>query len=182
MADIQSATAEIRRGKKKKERKKKETTGQKYNGLPYLHRAAINSLSSMSETSSSMHGKCGEQKPRRAPRRMKAAIRCRSEDDAYPHQALQAYSNLVMTTDLKTACRAVSHKQRARSMVSAYTVCEHLLTILLTWSLTDSWFEMVTPSILIVDTRRMSGSDDGWVSYGTSSSYHLSQFQLTCHD
>jgi len=39
MADIQSATAEIRRGKKerkKKERKKKEeTTGQKYNGLPY---------------------------------------------------------------------------------------------------------------------------------------------------
>jgi len=38
MADIQSAAAEIRRGKKrkKKERKKKEeeTTGQKYNGLP----------------------------------------------------------------------------------------------------------------------------------------------------
>jgi len=30
MADIQSATAEIRRGKKKE-----ETTGQKYNGLPY---------------------------------------------------------------------------------------------------------------------------------------------------
>jgi len=39
MADIQFATAEIRRGKKerkKKERRKKEvTTGQKYNGLPY---------------------------------------------------------------------------------------------------------------------------------------------------
>jgi len=37
MADIQSLTAEIRRGKKerKKERKKEETTGQKYNGLPY---------------------------------------------------------------------------------------------------------------------------------------------------
>jgi len=37
MADIQSATAEIRRGKKKrkKERKKEVTTGQKYNGLPY---------------------------------------------------------------------------------------------------------------------------------------------------
>jgi len=38
MADIQSPTAEIRRGKKeerKKERKKEETTGQKYNGLPY---------------------------------------------------------------------------------------------------------------------------------------------------
>jgi len=33
MVDIQSATAEIRRGKK--ERRKKETTGQKYNGLPY---------------------------------------------------------------------------------------------------------------------------------------------------
>jgi len=39
MVDIQSATAEIRRGRKKKERRKKkkeeETTGQKYNGLPY---------------------------------------------------------------------------------------------------------------------------------------------------
>jgi len=35
MVDIQSPTAEIRRGKKKRRRKKKETTGQKYNGLPY---------------------------------------------------------------------------------------------------------------------------------------------------
>jgi len=37
MADIQSPTAEIRRGiKNKKEARKKEvTTGQKYNGLPY---------------------------------------------------------------------------------------------------------------------------------------------------
>jgi len=36
MADIQSAAAEIRRGKKKrKKKKKKEITGQKYNGLPY---------------------------------------------------------------------------------------------------------------------------------------------------
>jgi len=35
MADIQSVTAEIRRGKKKRKRKKEETTGQKYNGLPY---------------------------------------------------------------------------------------------------------------------------------------------------
>jgi len=37
MADIQSVTAEIRRGKEKIERRKKieETTGQKYNGLPY---------------------------------------------------------------------------------------------------------------------------------------------------
>jgi len=34
MVDIQFATAEIRRGKKKR-RKKKEITGQKYNGLPY---------------------------------------------------------------------------------------------------------------------------------------------------
>jgi len=33
MADIQSATAEIRRGKDKIEQE--ETTGQKYNGLPY---------------------------------------------------------------------------------------------------------------------------------------------------
>jgi len=35
MLDIHSATAEIRRGKKEEERKK-ETTGQKYNGLPYF--------------------------------------------------------------------------------------------------------------------------------------------------
>jgi len=37
MVDIQSPTAEIRRGKKKEGRKegRKETTGQKYNGLPY---------------------------------------------------------------------------------------------------------------------------------------------------
>ena len=34
MADIQSAAAEIRRGKRKKERNK-ETTGQKYNDLSY---------------------------------------------------------------------------------------------------------------------------------------------------
>ena len=34
MVDIQSPTAEIRRGKKKKERRI-ETTGRKYNGLPY---------------------------------------------------------------------------------------------------------------------------------------------------
>jgi len=33
MTDIQSVMAEIRRGKK--DRKKEETTGQKYNDLPY---------------------------------------------------------------------------------------------------------------------------------------------------
>jgi len=39
MVDILSATAGIRRGKKKeinKQRRKKETTGRKYNGLPYF--------------------------------------------------------------------------------------------------------------------------------------------------
>jgi len=36
MADIQSATAKIRRGKKKERKKEEEqTSGQKYNGLPY---------------------------------------------------------------------------------------------------------------------------------------------------
>jgi len=38
MVDIQSATAEIKLGKKEersKERRKIETTGQKHNGLPY---------------------------------------------------------------------------------------------------------------------------------------------------
>jgi len=33
MADVQSATAGIRRGKQKEE--EEETTGRKYNGLPY---------------------------------------------------------------------------------------------------------------------------------------------------
>jgi len=35
MVDFQSATTEIRRGIKKERKMKKETTGQKYNGLPY---------------------------------------------------------------------------------------------------------------------------------------------------
>jgi len=35
MVDSQSPTAEIRRGKKEERRRKIETTGQKYNGLPY---------------------------------------------------------------------------------------------------------------------------------------------------
>jgi len=38
MVDIQSPTAEIRRGRKdrrRRRRRRKETTGQKYNGLPY---------------------------------------------------------------------------------------------------------------------------------------------------
>jgi len=38
MVDVQSAAAEIRWGKKIEERKKIETTGQKYNGLPYYIR------------------------------------------------------------------------------------------------------------------------------------------------
>jgi len=41
MVDIQSATAEFRRGEKKEKRRKIETTGQKYNGLPYSIWAAI---------------------------------------------------------------------------------------------------------------------------------------------
>jgi len=36
MVDIPYVAAEIRRGKKKTKKKKKETTGQKYNGLPYF--------------------------------------------------------------------------------------------------------------------------------------------------
>jgi len=36
MVDIQFATAEIRHGKKERRKKtEEETTGQKYNGLPY---------------------------------------------------------------------------------------------------------------------------------------------------
>jgi len=39
MADIQSPTAEISRGKKERKKKEKETTGQKWSAL--LHRAII---------------------------------------------------------------------------------------------------------------------------------------------
>jgi len=74
----------------------------------------------MSETSSSMLGKSGEQKPRRTTRRMKAAIRCRSEDDANPYQALQAYNNLVMTTDLKTACIEPCSRSHAHAVLSVH--------------------------------------------------------------
>jgi len=35
MVNIQSLTAENRRGKKERRKKKKETTAAKYNGLPY---------------------------------------------------------------------------------------------------------------------------------------------------
>jgi len=35
MVDIQSTTAEIRRGKKRRTKKEEQTTGWKYNGLPY---------------------------------------------------------------------------------------------------------------------------------------------------
>ena len=35
MVDIQSPTAEIRRGKKRRKKKKEQTTAWKYNGLPY---------------------------------------------------------------------------------------------------------------------------------------------------
>jgi len=35
MVNIQSLTAEIRRGKKRKKREEEEETASKYNGLPY---------------------------------------------------------------------------------------------------------------------------------------------------
>jgi len=35
MVDIHSVTAEIRRGKKERKKIEEETTGKKYNGLPY---------------------------------------------------------------------------------------------------------------------------------------------------
>jgi len=41
MIDKQSPTTEIRRGKKEERKKKKETTGQKYNGLPYYTAAIV---------------------------------------------------------------------------------------------------------------------------------------------
>jgi len=35
MVDIQSATADIRQGKRRKKKEEKETMGRKYDGLPY---------------------------------------------------------------------------------------------------------------------------------------------------
>jgi len=120
----------------------------------------------MSETRLSMFIKAGEQNFRQTPRRMKPASRCRSAEVVKPHQALQTYSSLATTTDLYTDWSAVSHKQWARSrpIVRAYRVCEHLLTILVMWSLTDSLLEMVTPSILMVDVRQMPDSGGGWLA------------------
>jgi len=63
-----------------------------------------------------------------------------------------------------TDWRVVSHKPWAQSIVSAYGVCEHLLTILVMWSLTDSLFEKVTLSILVVDVRLMSDIGGGWLA------------------
>jgi len=42
VADIQSAAAEIRRGKKKKKKKKEQTTASKYIWSALFHRATIN--------------------------------------------------------------------------------------------------------------------------------------------
>ena len=126
----------------------------------------------MWETSSSVQGMSGEQKPRRTPRRMKAAICCRSEDDAYPQQALQAYSNLVMTTDLKTACRAVSHKPCARSIVSAYRV----------WTLADNVADMVANRQFVHDSdtkylnSRYSAYNNGVHTFRTQDTSDLPNF------
>jgi len=58
VVDIQSATAEIRRGKKEEERKKyKETTGQKYNGLPYnVFSGTLNPTQSISQLKTFLTG------------------------------------------------------------------------------------------------------------------------------
>ena len=48
MADIQSATAKIRRGKKKKEEEEERNHSQKYNGLPYYIGQTIKSGGSTS--------------------------------------------------------------------------------------------------------------------------------------
>jgi len=61
----------------------------------------LNSLSSLLDTSSSMPGRSGGQKPRQTPRCIKAAIRCRLLDDVNPLKALEAYSSLAMMTDLQ---------------------------------------------------------------------------------
>jgi len=122
----------------------------------------------MSETRLSMFIKSDEQNPGRTPRRMNPASRCRSTEVVKPHQACIyrriGPSSLATTTDLYTDWSAVSHKPWARSNVSAYKVCEHLLTILVMWSLTDSLFEMVTPSILMVDVWLMPDSRGGWLA------------------
>jgi len=68
---------------------------------------------------------------------------------------------VATTPGLYADWSTVSHEPWALSIVSAYRVCEHLLTILMMWSLTDSLFEMVTPSILMLDVRLMPDSGGG---------------------
>jgi len=47
----------------------------------------------------------------------------------YFYHTLQAYSNVVMTSDLKIVCRAVSHKLCGCNIVSMCTICEHFSLI-----------------------------------------------------
>jgi len=58
MVDIQSAAAEIRRGKKKK--KKKQTTGQKYNGVPYYIEQPYSNHASVHRIPDNNHAKICE--------------------------------------------------------------------------------------------------------------------------
>jgi len=118
----------------------------------------------MSETRLSMFIKSSEQNPRRTPRRTKPASRCQLRSWNPTRHYRRIVSSLATTTDLYTDWSAVSHEPWARSIVSAYRVCEHLLTILVMWSLGDSLFEMVTPSILMVDVRLMHDSGGGWLA------------------
>jgi len=53
------------------------------------------------------------------------------------------------------------HTGHEPGVLSVRTVCEHLRTISVMWSLTDSLYEMVVPSILMVDVRLMPDSGGG---------------------
>jgi len=76
-----------------------------------------------------------------------------------PHQAGLAYVNFAITTALKTPSSASLFSPWARRTRKAWNVCAHEAMTFVTCWLTERWSEIVTPRILIVCTRAISGRD-----------------------
>jgi len=68
--------------------------------------------------------------------RMNASSLCRSVALVKPHQALEAYVSLAVTTDRYTVCRSLSSMPWARSILKTYKVWAHELITACTCSAT----------------------------------------------
>ena len=92
---------------------------------------------------------------------MNASSRFLSSANAKPHHAGAAYVNLAKTTALYTILNASWLMPRRRRILKACIVCAHFPMMSRTCSLTERWFVIVTPSILMVVTRAISGNTAG---------------------